>query len=67
MVNDMTDKEALLELCLRNTMKHLIGELDYSRDLEAQICYAYSNCTQQTRIFLDAVLTDMELWRMKIE
>lgn len=66
-VNDMTDNEALLELCLRNTMKHLVGEIPYTKDLEAQMCYAYSRCTQQTRIFLDAVLSDMEFWRMKID
>jgi len=43
------DKDALLDLCLRNALRFARGEIPYSRRLEDQMKFAYENCSKNTR------------------
>jgi hypothetical protein len=43
------DKEALLDLCLRNALKFAMGEIKYTRSLGDQLKFAFENSNQSTR------------------
>jgi hypothetical protein len=46
------DKEALLDLCLRNAFRFAIGEIKYDRRLGGQLKFAVENSNKQTRQLL---------------
>ena len=55
MTNGMTDKEAVLELCLRNALRYAQGEMKYTRDLHAQMQYAYKHSRPSTKALLKTI------------
>lgn len=53
--NFFKDKEAILNLCLRNAIKFAIGDIRYTRDLANQLKFAYENSNRETRDLLQAI------------
>jgi len=43
------DKDAILDLCLRNAIKYARGEITYTLALNDQMKFAYENCNHNTR------------------
>jgi hypothetical protein len=49
------DKDALLDLCLRNALKFAMGEIKYTRSLGDQLKFAFENSNQSTRDLMKSV------------
>jgi hypothetical protein len=61
MVNGMTDKQAVIELCLRNALRYARGEIKYTNDLHAQLKYAYENSSPAVRDVMHTVFDILKL------
>lgn len=57
----LNDKEALLNMCLRNAFKFAVGDIKYTRSLGDQLQYAYENSNKATRELLHDVFMNRGL------
>jgi len=63
-MNDITfinDKQALLDMCLRNATKLAIGDIEINHDLRLQLDFAYHESNEQTKELLDALFRNKGL------
>lgn len=49
------DKQALLELCLRNAIKFARGDIKYTLALGDQLKFAFENSNRNTRDFMKVI------------
>lgn len=49
------DKDAILDMCLRNAVRYARGEIKYTTDLHAQLKYAYDNSNNNTRSVMKTI------------
>lgn len=55
------DKDAILDLCLRNALRYARGDIRYTTDLHAQLKYAHENCTPIVREVLHNIFDILKL------
>ena len=60
MVNEMTDNDAILDLCLRNATRYALGEIKFTMDLQAQMHYALQHADTRTRTLLITIFDIIE-------
>ena len=63
-MNDITfmnEKQALLDMCLRNATKLAIGDIEINHDLRLQLDFAYHESNEQTKELLDALFRNKGL------
>lgn len=56
----LNDKQAMLELCLRNALKYATGEIKYTMALHDQLQYAYEHSNKNTRDVLKTIFDIVE-------